>query len=200
MKKVLVAVVVALACSPTMVQASVIVSVESTTLGYSALDQTGWLYVYLQSTESPQPGLMSYDVRINLSGASGITFVGQQKAPGAGSRGYLLPSGTWFTSTLDSATQITVADMSLSGGDTVVDGRGFIQFQYKVAGGTVGVGDITVDTGYTDMYKPDYSAISFTTQNGKITVTPEPGTLVLLCSGGVAIALLGLRRRMRKGL
>jgi hypothetical protein len=98
-----------------------------------------------------------------------------------------------------------VSDVVLSSGNAIVDGDAFVQFEYKVAGGTpIGTqSNINIDTGYTDLFTAvgQYGSqpLSYTSLNGAIRVVPEPGTLVLLCIGGLAAALLGLCRRVRRG-
>jgi len=207
-KKLLFAVALLCACSPAMLWAGVVVSVESKDVSYSSSEQTGWLYVYLQSTESPQPKLKSFDVRLNLSGGSGVTFLDAQKPPGTprldplpATRDYILPSGAAYTPTLDLPTQITVSDIVLNSGDDIVDGRAFAQFQYKIAGGTPpGTHNLTV-AGYTELFTavgPSGSQpLPYTVSNGAINIVPEPGTLVLLCSGALILVAIVLRRRGR---
>jgi hypothetical protein len=190
------------ACWPAMVRGELIVSVDSKDVNYSSSDQTGWLYVYLQSTESPQPKLKSFDLRLNLSGDPGFTFLDAQEPPGTGTLSYVLPGGAAYTVTMDSPTQITVSDIVLNSGNDVVDGRAFVQFECKVAGGTpIGAkGHVNIDTTYTDLFAAvgtyDSQQLPFTPHNGAITVIPEPGSLALLGVGMIAVAFCCVRRRL----
>jgi hypothetical protein len=209
-KKFLVLAVLACASLPAMVRGEVIVSVENKDVNYSLSDQTGSLYIYLHSTENPQPMLKSFDLLFTLSGASGVTLLDAQKPPGTGTRDYLLPSGYEHKVTQVSPAQFKVSDLVLNLGNDIVEGRAFVQVDYKIAGGTsIGShGNITIDTGYTDLFIVDpnnqqgqygtgFLPLPYTALNGTITVVPEPGTLVLLCTGGLAVAMLALRRRVR---
>lgn len=204
MRKILFAAVLLGTCSPAMLWGAVVISVESCSVPYSPSDQTGWLYVYLHSTESPQPKLKSFDLRLSLPSGSGITFLGMEKPanpPSQGAWGYVLPSGAAHTATLDLPSQITVSDVVLLTGNDVIDGQPFTKFQYKIAGGTpIGTYPVKIDTGYTQLFAAvgDYGsqALTYTANNGTIAV-PEPGVLAMLFGVGGVSAVFLARRRAR---
>ena len=73
---------------------------------------------------------------------------------------------------------------------------------------TVGsVFQVLSDTSFTDYVHAVGDGTAYANSNsitgefvlGTITVVPEPGTLVLLCSGGLALLFLALRRRATAG-
>jgi hypothetical protein len=200
MNKYLIPIAMACICSLNTARASLIIGVESANVGYSAFDQTGWLYVYLHSTDNPQPQLKGYDLRFNLLGNSGMLFLDAREPSGGADRGYLLPSGMAYTVTQESPTQITVSDLVWNYGNNLPANGAFIQFQYEVPGGTpIGsVGDIRIDTDYTDLAiasgQYDSELRPYTVLDGTINVVPEPQSITLVCAATFIFALLGFSR------
>ena len=89
-------------------------------------------------------------------------------------------------------------DLLLSGEKPISDGARLLRIPFETFPGSVGVYDVLIDTAelrtnfYDGLPQP---VLIDAFNNGLITVVPEPGTLVLLATGGVFLLAYARRKR-----
>jgi hypothetical protein len=178
----------------------------SLTTAQVASGYSGYIEVFVTSTESPQPTLGDYQMRATVSTTplSGMTFTSYAKTT---THSYIFTPAEefFFSGLIDSADhRVIVSNASFTGTAVLADGVGLARIGYTIAAGT-STGTYTLAFPDSLTYMDDYDAnrLTITPNSGTITITavPEPGTyaaMIGLAVGGVPLAIWLRRRRARR--
>lgn len=161
----------------------------------------GSVEVYIQSTESVAPQVSGYQLQLSLiPSGSGVSFASADAdlLLGTSDRNQLFSSDGFIKGEVNAGTVAAIkAPLSIQ---SLTDGIGLGRVKFLVEPGAVGKFDIHVvtiaeDVNFGTLITNDsFVSIPIQTQDGSITVLPEPTTAILLL---LSLGGLSLHRRGR---
>jgi PEP-CTERM motif len=182
-------------------QSPVTLSVEDVVLQQQGSVINGFFDVFFD-TIGPPPSMRAWNVRLNLSGPAGLTFVSpfvQNTDVGSPTRTPVAPTDASHPQNVSSTASVLQAAglISTNPPPTLDDNDGLFRVPFQVAANVDGVWNVTIDTVASELSDPNANPISYIADNGTITVRPipEPATLALFAIASVIGSVVAIRRR-----